>query len=517
MMSPFQLDSKFSGAGSTSSSGVDFEAAGKALAAPVDRKLSFAALLGNAKKETPLEPRGPSANPPARASVLSGKLPHTPVAAKLKLKDHAPRATASNNPSRAKAEVPSKQPNSVNSESRQDDTDREQVELPDKKQDAGAVDMPAQLAGVAPSPLEEVAPVALFIGVSSFSDSMPEEGESAIEAIAVAGAAGGGEQAVTPVDSLQAGATGQTQLGESLATAVSVKDPNLAATAKTGSPKEQKGAVETQTDLAKEKTDALQGDRVKTDSGEVELPLKHTTLTAAAAEPSSGLLLGPSRAEKNAAALIGAVPSGDKPEGSNIFNNIENIVNKNFKKVDPVVGVSIAQANPAMSSTLLDLSEASRTDVPASEAVARVNLVQVVDEVAAITERMRVSGQHRCVVDFDVAGHGSLRVEVVRRADQLKTVFSTDSEALRLSLEAALDRSDRPGLMSTSFDWQGASSDSSGRGQSGTQADADSRQNTYFKAESVSRTERVTPLPPVSADPVSAPLLADTHRLQLFA
>ena len=571
MMSPFQLDPKLSGASSPSSSVVDFEATGKASAAPVDRKRSFATLLGNVKKEKPPETRWSSANQPTRASALSEKLQHAPVAAKAKGKDHARSTASPGSPARSKAEVPSEQENAVNPDDSLGDTgaDRERVELPEKKEDDQVSDTSVLIAGLAPSPMEAIAPVALFMGAAAFSDSTQEQSESAVECMGASGAtakfepgatpldlmqagapgqtqlgeslaaavsAKGSnlaatakfEPGATPLDLMQAGAPGQTQLGESLAAAVSAKGSNLAATAKTGSLKDQKITAEAQAVSAKDKNDALealtenaqtsaQGIAAKADSGELARAMKHTALASAAGEPVSGLLSGPSRAEKNAAALIAAVPSGNKTDGSDIFNNIENIGNNRLKKVDSVVGVSAAQGNPVMSSTLLNFAEASRTDAPASEAVARVNLVQVVDEVAAITEKMRVSGQHRCVVDFDVAGHGNLRVEVVRRDDQLKTVFSTDSEALRQSLQAALDRADRPGQMATSFEWQGASSDSSGRGQSGTQADADSRQNTYFKAESGSRTARGTSVAPVSTEPVTAPPLAAHHRLQLFA
>ena len=169
-----------------------------------------------------------------------------------------------------------------------------------------------------------------------------------------------------------------------------------------------------------------------------------------------------------------------------------------------------------MFNPLLDFSAGSASDAPATEAVTRVNLVQVVDELAAITETVRISGQQRCVVDLDVAGHGKLRVEVVRRADQVETVLSTDSAFLRESLQAAFDRSDRPNSFSSSFQWQG-SPDTSGRGQNGAQADADARQNLYSKAEPATRVGRTPSLPVVPVAPVEAPVLAANHRLQIFA
>jgi len=201
---------------------------------------------------------------------------------------------------------------------------------------------------------------------------------------------------------------------------------------------------------------------------------------------------------------------------STIFNSVENNINQLFKKVDAVVGPSIAYDNSNMSSPLLDFSAASPSDVPAAEAVTRVNLVQVVDEVAAITEQVRISGQQRCVVDLDVTGHGKLRVEVVRRADHVETVLSTDSASLRESLQAAFDRSDRSSHFSSSFQWQG-SPDTSGRGQNGAQADADARQHMYFKAEPAARVGRTPSLPVVPVAPVAAPVLAANHRLQIFA
>jgi len=222
------------------------------------------------------------------------------------------------------------------------------------------------------------------------------------------------------------------------------------------------------------------------------------------------------KAEKSAALSSAVSDNGDESMVSTIFNSVENNINQLFKKVDAVVGPSIAYDNSNMSSPLLDFSAASPSDVPAAEAVTRVNLVQVVNELAAITEKVRISGQQRCVVDLDVTGHGKLRVEVVRRADQVETVLSTDSASLRESLQAAFDRSDRSSHFSSSFQWQG-SPDTSGRGQNGAQADADARQNMYFKAEPAARVGRTPSLPVVPVAPVAAPVLAANHRLQIFA
>jgi hypothetical protein len=222
------------------------------------------------------------------------------------------------------------------------------------------------------------------------------------------------------------------------------------------------------------------------------------------------------KAEKTAALSSATRSNGVESTVNDVFNNIEKFTNQSFKKVDSVVGPTSANSDSNMSSPLLDFSAASPSDAPATEAVTRVNLVQVVDELAAITEKVRISGQQRCVVDLDVTGHGKLRVEVVRRADQVETVLSTDSASLRESLQAAFDRSDRPSNLSSSFQWQG-SPDTSGRGQNGAQADADARQNMYFKAEPAARVGRSPSLPVVPVAPVAAPVLAANHRLQIFA
>ena len=222
------------------------------------------------------------------------------------------------------------------------------------------------------------------------------------------------------------------------------------------------------------------------------------------------------RAEKTAAAASTTLVGGQESVPVSVFNNIEKITDQLFKKVDGVVGPTSAISNSNMSSPLLDFTATSSPDAAATEAVARVNLVDVVDEVAAITEQARISGAQRCVVDLDVSGHGKLRVEVVRRADQLETVLSTDSVTLRESLQAALERSDRPSNFSASLQWSG-SPDTSGRGQNGAQADADARQNLYFKAEPAARVGRITSTPVVPVDPVAAPVLAAQHRLQIFA
>jgi hypothetical protein len=67
----------------------------------------------------------------------------------------------------------------------------------------------------------------------------------------------------------------------------------------------------------------------------------------------------------------------------------------------------------------------------------RVSSAHVVGEVLAVREGFAASGSNRCVVDFDVDGHGNLRVEIIRRADHLEAVLRTDSEFLRDSLRSA--------------------------------------------------------------------------------
>ena len=243
-------------------------------------------------------------------------------------------------------------------------------------------------------------------------------------------------------------------------------------------------------------------------------------LNAVAAQPAPVLaaaeLPRSFRAEKTAAQSSAASAKGGESAVPSIFNNIVKITNELVVKANDVVGSVSAKVDANMFSPLLDFSAGSASDAPGTEAVTRVNLVQVVDELAAITETVRISGQQRCVVDLDVAGHGKLRVEVVRRADQVETVLSTDSAFLRESLQAAFDRSDRPSSFSSSFQWQG-SPDTSGRGQNGAQADADARQNMYSKAEPAARLGRAPSLTSSPVAPVGAPVLAANHRLQIFA
>ena len=252
-------------------------------------------------------------------------------------------------------------------------------------------------------------------------------------------------------------------------------------------------------------------------AGAFKLPAGLNAVPAQPAPASNAASLPrSSKAEKIAARSSAVSAQGDESTVSIIFNNVEKISNQVVKKLDPVVGPSSAVNDANMSSPLLDFSAASPSDAPAAEAVTRVNLVQVVDEVAAITEQVRISGQQRCVVDLDVTGHGKLRVEVVRRADHVETVLSTDSASLRETLQAACDRSDRSSHFSSSFQWQG-SPDTSGRGHNGAQADADARQNMYSKAEPAARVGRTPSLSVVSVAPVAAPVLSANHRLQIFA
>ena len=220
--------------------------------------------------------------------------------------------------------------------------------------------------------------------------------------------------------------------------------------------------------------------------------------------------------EKTAAQSSAANLQGSEGGVHSNFNRVEDVTNKEFNKANYIVGSVSAKSDANMFSPTPDFSAESASDAPAAEAVTRVNLGQVVDEVAAITETVRISGQQSCVVDLDVAGHGKLRVQVVRRAGQVETVLSTDSTFLRESLQAAFDRSDRSNSFPLSFQWQG-SPDTSGRGQSGAQADADARQNRYAQAEPAERLGRTPSLPNIPVAPTGAPVLAANHRLQIFA
>ncbi|MEI8088469.1 MAG: hypothetical protein WCG63_02635 [Opitutaceae bacterium] len=534
MTSPLHLDSKVptpTGAalGVMSPVAIDFESLATAPRGPgpVDTKRSFASLLGNAKKDLPTENRlpqvekssRPAAPAPAPAPAPKEPTPHLTLTPKPKFKEtsRAPAAEPRSRPT-SDSSRPT-QPVAKEENSATESKDSEEADSDSENKDTGATESSTPVVAVQALPVKDLTPVTCGNGENSSElTSAPTLTSSTSELTSAPTLTSSiSDQAVaeTPSAPALAAVASATVTSESVRSAL--VESTQVSKAQAVSTQELKQSdqgfeleVNPEAQAAADKLDFGAAERVTT---------AKKLATTAEALPLPKELIAASRVEKTAASSVSAVSDGAKIAASGIFNNIENTGNNNFKKVEPVVGLSAAPSGAAMSSTLLDLFEASRTDVPASEAVSRVNLAQVVDEVAVISEKMRVSGQHRCVVDFDVAGHGSLRVEVVRRDDQLKTMFSTESESLRESLQAAFANSDRPGQMSTSFDWQGSSPDSSGQGQSGAQnqADADSRQTTYFKTESVSRTSALSSAPTVSSEPIEAPALPPHHRLQLFA
>ena len=102
----------------------------------------------------------------------------------------------------------------------------------------------------------------------------------------------------------------------------------------------------------------------------------------------------------------------------------------------------------------------------------RVSSAHVVGEVLAVREGFAASGSNRCVVDFDVDGHGNLRVEIIRRADHLEAVLRTDSEFLRDSLRSAFGsaeglRSPLPTVSEQKSDAGANGTDLSGRDRGG--------------------------------------------------
>jgi len=495
---------------------IDFESLATAPRGPgpVDTKRSFASLLGNAKKDLPTENRlpqvekspRPAAPAPAPAPAPKEPTPHLTLTPKPKFKEtsRAPAAEPRSRPTTDSSRPT--QPVAKEENSATESKDSEEADSDSENKDTGATESSTPVVAPQALPVKDLTPVTCGNGENSSELTSAPTLTSSISDQAVA---------ETPSAPALAAVASATVTSESVRSAL-VESTQVSKAQAVSTPEQKQSDQSFELEVNPE--DQAAADKLDFGAAERVTTAKKLATTADAL-PLPKEFIAASRVEKTAASSVGAVSDGAKIAASGIFNNIENTSNNNFKKVEPVVGLSAAPSGPAMSSTLLDLSEASRTDVPASEAVSRVNLAQVVDEVAVISEKMRVSGQHRCVVDFDVAGHGSLRVEVVRRDDQLKTMFSTESESLRESLQAAFAHSDRPGQMSTAFDWQGSSPDSSGQGQSGAQnqADADSRQTTYFKTESVSRTSALSSAPTVSSEPIEAPALPPHHRLQLFA
>ncbi len=572
MMSPFQFEPKLSGAASSSLGGLPAgafvsEAGAKAARTSAKLKRSFASMLGQVKKEVPSasstapavkSPQGSETHRPAQQAVEGVKAKSL----------HSTRPTAS----QTRAQF------TRDPAGRVDDSGEQELaaDLPADEQEGSTEVFPDadNLAGLVPArvpqPLliQESAPVNLCAFETQFESASVEAEAMALTITAEANSTAGDDRARASVEAMPAivnqiggreaalpaaftaAQTPATQrpatqrpAAQTLATQTPVTQTPAAQTPAAQTLATQTPAAQTpvtQTPAAQTPAmqtrqaegvwlnfnDAAEGKAVNADgerstqqdaAGAFKLP---AGLNAVAAQMAPALIAASLprslKAEKSAALSSAVSANGDESMVSTIFNSVENNINQLFKKVDAVVGPSIANNNSNMSSPLLDFSAASPSDVPAAEAVTRVNLVQVVNELAAITEKVRISGQQRCVVDLDVTGHGKLRVEVVRRADQVETVLSTDSASLRESLQAAFDRSDRSSHFSSSFQWQG-SLDTSGRGQNGAQADADARQNMYFKAEPAARVGRTPSLPVVPVAPVAAPVLAANHRLQIFA
>ena len=537
MMSPFQFEPKLSGAASSSLAGLPAgafasEAGAKAARTSAKLKRSFASMLGQVKKEAPSasstapgvkSPQGLETHRQAQQAleVVKAKSLHSTRPTASETRAQSTRDPAERVDDSGEQELPADLP--------ADEQEGSTEVFPDADNLAGLV--PARV----PQPLliQESAPVNLCAFEAPFESASVEAEAMALSITAEANSTAGDDRARASVEAMPAIVNQIGGREAALPAAFAAAQTPAAQTPATQTPATQTPATQTPATQTRQAegvwlnfNDAAEGKAVNADgerstqqdaAGAFKLP---AGLNAVAAQTAPALIAASLprslKAEKSAALSSAVSANGDESMVSTIFNSVENNVNQLFKKVDAVVGPSIANNNSNMSSPLLDFSAASPSDVPAAEAVTRVNLVQVVNELAAITEKVRISGQQRCVVDLDVTGHGKLRVEVVRRADQVETVLSTDSASLRESLQAAFDRSDRSSHFSSSFQWQG-SPDTSGRGQNGAQADADARQNMYFKAEPAARVGRTPSLPVVPVAPVAAPVLAANHRLQIFA
>ena len=496
-------------------------------------KRSFASMLGPVKREA-----APASIDSAGVKSPPGAAPHhqvQQVAEGVKLKPpHPARPTAVETCAKAARDSEGRVDNTDEPEQSSDFTaDRwvESAEVSPNTDDVVGI-VPAWTGQ--PLPIEEAAPINFGVGEMQ-SESAPVEAEAMALAItAEASSTSGGEIAGTSLQAMPAGASRSEAGREAALPAVRAAEQSSATKTPTTPTRQIEGAQLTSGNGAGANADEKRTVPPDQDAaGTFKLPaglnpaaaqpapvLAAAGSNAVAAQPASVLaaaeLPRSFRAEKTAAQSSAASAKGGESAVPSIFNNIVKITNELVVKANDVVGSVSAKVDANMFSPLLDFSAGSASDAPGTEAVTRVNLVQVVDELAAITETVRISGQQRCVVDLDVAGHGKLRVEVVRRADQVETVLSTDSAFLRESLQAAFDRSDRPSSFSSSFQWQG-SPDTSGRGQNGAQADADARQNMYSKAEPAARLGRAPSLSSSPVAPFGAPVLAANHRLQIFA
>jgi len=517
MMSPFPFESKISGATSAATSGLlaaafNGDAGPKSGRTSAELKRSFASMLGPVQKagSRPATSALPDKPVPRENAPHQGRQAAETIKSKstqpTRSTATATRASATRNPEARVAD--SGEPESPTDFSSEEQEDAVETPL------HAEVGVDVVAPGVPPPlPIGELLPVGLGVCAAPPA-SAPVEAEAVALANATAMNAGLGDEGARA--SVPANPAGWPQNDLGREAALAAEEASAQPSALIEEHEEQLLNNSTATD--REVANAAGEPATSRDAaGAFKLP---TGLNPVATQLDPRMASIPvsraSRAEKTAAAASTTSVGGQESVPVSVFNNIEKTTDQLFKKVDGVVGPTSAISNSNMSSPLLDFTATSSPDAAATEAVARVNLVDVVDEVAAITEQARISGAQRCVVDLDVSGHGKLRVEVVRRADQLETVLSTDSVTLRESLQAALDRSDRPSNFSAALQWSG-SPDTSGRGQNGAQADAEARQNLYFKAEPAARVGRITSTPVVPVDPVAAPVLAAQHRLQIFA
>ena len=478
MSSPSSADLRRAGTPSAAAPQWDFAGAGKTLPAPGPPRRSFATLLGEVKKEaSPEAPRSP-AGPPPRPPGPGATWPHPRPAEKARSHPQ-PRPAALDSRARQLPEEPQDPATVIASPEEPADAEPADPE-PLVKPSAEPGCEPWTAGAVAPLlPPSEIPPVLTFSGGvapvllgAAATEASPEPGAEVAAAGREEPAAGyGGPADLAQPPRMGAGPSGSP---------ASARSPQALGTAAPADAEERAGAT-------------------------------------AAPLPAAAPLAGPTRAEKNAAGPVPVALSPGERDVSKFFDQSEKRDSEAFKKSDFGVGALIAKADSAMLGTLSNLSDVNRTPPPTADVVTRGSATQVAEDVAAIAEKMRLAGSHRCVLDFDVAGQGRLRVEVVRRDDQLKAVFSTESDALRASLQAAFDRADGPRPMAASVEWQGASPEGSGGGRGGAQADAESRQKTAFHAPSDARPTRLSAPPAVSTETAAAPPVATLHRLHLFA
>lgn len=130
-------------------------------------------------------------------------------------------------------------------------------------------------------------------------------------------------------------------------------------------------------------------------------------------------------------------PQAMREAASLIYKDSQNSDGANFTDSDK--GGGTLPADRGMQSMLFARTSffGFAVDAPGADLSRRISAAHVVGELVAVRDGLASSGSDRCVVDFDVEGHGSLRVEIIRRADQLEAVVRTDSEFLRDSLRSA--------------------------------------------------------------------------------